>query len=88
MKYLLPAPLEVRQIDVLEKPRRFLTLNLKTKLESPESTFTRSLCWLVVNKVLKSKVEIDLAFLLTLISFSFVTIGKEFCATQNFLQLE
>ena len=45
-------------------------------------TFWRSLYGMVVYKVLKSKVEMDLAFFLTLILFSLVTIGKEFCTTQ------
>ena len=86
VRYLLPAPLEVQLINVLEKPMRFLTLDLKTKLIISESTFRRSLCRMVMYKVLKSKVEIDLAFFLTLIFFSLVPIGKEFCTTQNFLQ--
>ena len=88
VKYLLTAPLEVQYINVLEKPMRFMTLGLKTKLIISESTFRRSLCRMVVYKVLKSKVEIDLAFFLTLILFSLVAIGKEFCTTQNFLQPE
>ena len=46
-------------MDVLEKPMRFLTLDMKAKLISSENTFTRSLCELVVYKVIKSKVEID-----------------------------
>ena len=46
-------------------------------------TFWRSLYGMVVYKVLKSKVEMDLAFFLTLILFSLVTIGKEFCTTQH-----
>ena len=41
---------------------------------------------MVAYKVLESKVGIDLAFFLILILFSLVTLGKEFCATQNFLQ--
>ena len=67
---------------------RFVTLDLKTNLITSESTFRRSLCEMVVYKVLKSDVEIDLAFFLTLILFSLVAIGKEFCTTQNFLQLK
>ena len=43
----------------------------------------KSLCGMVAHKVLKSKFEIDLAFFLTSILFSLVTIGKEFCKTQN-----
>ena len=43
---------------------------------TPESTCRRSLCVTVVHKVLNSKAEIDLAFFLTLILFSLVTIGK------------
>ena len=78
VKNLLPAPLEVQQIDVLGKPMRFLALDLSTKLKTSESTFW-CLCGMVVYKVLKSKVEIDLAFFLTLILFSLVTTGKEFC---------
>ena len=42
----------------------------------------------VVDKMLSSKSEIDLAFFLTWILFSLVAIGKEFCAAQNFLQPE
>ena len=88
VKYLLPAHLEVQQIYVLEQPMRFLTLDLKTKLITSESTFRRSLSGMVVYKILNSKAEIDLAFFLTLILFSLVAIGKEFCTTQNFSQLE
>ena len=62
VKYLLPAPSEVQCITVLEKPMRFMTLGLNTKLIISESTSRRSLCRMVVHKVLKSKVEIDLAF--------------------------
>ena len=43
---------------------------------------------MVVYKVLKSEVEIDLAFFLILILFSLVPIRKEFCTTHNFLQPE
>ena len=57
----LPAALEVQEIDVLEKPMRFLTLDLMAKLITSESTFRRSLCGMVIYKVLKTKVEIDLA---------------------------
>ena len=67
---------------------RFLTLDLKTKLITSESTFRRSLSGMVVYKILNSKAEIDLAFFLTLILFSLVAIGKEFCTTQNFPQPE
>ena len=67
---------------------RFLTLDLKTKLIATESNFWRSLCGMVVDKMLNSKAEIDLAFFLTLILFSLVAIGKEFCTTQNFSQPE
>ena len=70
----------------LEKSMRFLALDLNTKFITSESTFTRSLCGMVVYKVLKSKVEIDLAFFLILILFRLVTTGEEFCATKNFLQ--
>ena len=35
VKYLLQTLLEVRQLDVLEKPMRFRTLDLKTKLTLP-----------------------------------------------------
>ena len=52
-------------------------LDLKTKLILTESTFRRSLCGMVVDKMLNSKAEIDIAFfLLTLILFSLVAIGK------------
>ena len=40
----------------------------------------------MVVKALTSKVETDLAFFVTLISFGLVALGKEFCVTQNFLQ--
>ena len=43
---------------------------------------------MVVDKMLSSKAENDLAFFLILILFSLVVIGKEFCATQNFSQSE
>ena len=68
----------------LEKPVRLLTLDLKTKLITSKSTFRRSLFGMVVDKMLSSKAEIDLAFILTLILFSLVAIGKEFRTTQNF----
>ena len=44
--------------------------------------------WDGLDKMLSSKAEIDLAFFLTLILFSLVAIGKEFCTTQNFSQTE
>ena len=46
---------------------RLLTLDLKTKLITSESTFRRSLCGMVVDNMLSSKAEIDLAFFVTLI---------------------
>ena len=64
----------------------FLTLDLKTKLITSESIFRRSLYGMVVDKMLNSKAEIELAFFSTLILFSLVTIGKEFCTTQIFSQ--
>ena len=74
-------------IDIcLEKPMRFLTLNLTTKLITSESTFKSSLCGMVLDKMLKSKAQRDLASFLTLLLFSLVAIGKEFCTTQNFSQ--
>ena len=85
MKYLLPAHLEVQQIHVLEKPMCFLTLDLKTKLITSESTFRRSLCGMVVDKMLSSKAEIDLAFFLTLILLSLVAIGKKMLHNPDFL---
>ena len=51
-----------------------------------ESTFMRTLYGIVVYEELKSKVEIDFAFFLTLILINLVTIGKELCTTQKFLQ--
>ena len=67
---------------------RFLALDLNAKLLTSESIFRWSLCVMVVYKVLKPKVEIDLALSLTLILFNLVKIGTEFCTTQNFLQSE
>ena len=67
---------------------RSLTLDLQTKLITSESNFTRSFSGMVVYKMLNSKAEIDLAFFLTLILFSLVAIGNEFCTTQNFSQPE
>ena len=78
VKHLLPAHLGVQQIYVLEKPMRFLTLDLKTKLITSKSIFRRSLSGMVVYNMLNSKAEIDLAFFLTLILFSLVAIGKNF----------
>ena len=76
-------------IDIcLEKPKRLMNLDLKTKWITSKSTFRRSLCGMVVNKMLSSKAEIDLAFFLTFILFSSVAIRKEFCTTQNFSQPE
>ena len=72
----------------LEKPMRFLTLDLKKKLITSESTFSRSLCGMVIDKMLSSKAEIDLTFFLTLILFSLVAIVKKLCTTQNFSQPE
>ena len=54
----LPAPLEVLQTYFLEKSMRFLTSDLNTKLITAESTLRRSLCGMVVCKVLKWKIEI------------------------------
>ena len=62
VKHFLPAFLEVQQIDVLEKPVRFLTICLKAKLITSEKLFSRNLYGMVVYKVLESKAEIDLAF--------------------------
>ena len=84
IKYLLPAPLEVQQIDVLENPMCFPTLDLKTKLISSENTF-RSLCGMVVYKILMSKVEIDLALFLKLIFFQFSDNWKIFLHKPEFL---
>ena len=50
LKFLLPAPLELQQTNVLEKPMRSLTLDLKAKLILSESTFMRSLCGINVQK--------------------------------------
>ena len=78
-----------RPIDkFLEKPMRFLTLVLKTKLITPESTFRMTLCGMIIYKVLKSKDEIDLVFFLTFILFSIVTFGNKFRTIQNFIQPE
>ena len=41
--------------------------------------------WDVLYKVLKLKVEIDLAFFLTLILFSLDTIGNKFCGNPEYL---
>ena len=45
--------LEVPKTGVLEKSLRFLTLDLKTKLITSESTFRRSLRRIVVYKMLQ-----------------------------------
>ena len=102
MKDLLPALLEVQYIHVLQKPVPFLTLDLKTKLITSQSTFRRSLCGMVVYKVLLSKVETDLAFFLTLILFSLPATGQlrnfyslnkrsfcyeTFCSTKNHFEM-
>ena len=64
-------------IDIcLQRPMRFLNLDLKTKLITSESNFRGSLCGMVVDKMLNSKAEIGLAFFLTLILFSLAAIGK------------
>ena len=47
-------------MDVLEKQMRFLTLDLKTNLKTSENIFMRSLCGMLVYKVLRSKVEVDI----------------------------
>ena len=45
-------------IDIcLDKPMCFLTLDLKTKLITSESTFRRSLCEMVLDKMRNSKAE-------------------------------
>ena len=41
--------------------------------------------WDILYKVLKLKVEIDLAFFLTLILFSLDTIGNKFCRNPEYL---
>ena len=71
-----------------DKPMRFLTFDLKTKLITSESTFRRSLCGMVLDKMLNSEAETDLAFFLTLLLFILVEIGKEFFTVQNFSQHE
>ena len=65
----------------------FLILDLKTKLITFKSTLMKSLYGMTVYKVLRSKVELELAFFLTLILFSLMTVGKEFCTIQNFYSL-
>ena len=67
VKYLRLVPLKSNRQMCQESKFRFLTLDFKTKLITSESTIRRSLCGMVVYMVLKSKVEIDLVFLLTLI---------------------
>ena len=57
----------------------FLILDLKTKLITPESTLMRRLYGMIVYKVLKSKVETEFAFFLTMIFLSLVTVEKGFC---------
>ena len=64
---------------------RFLTSDLKSKLITSESTFRRSLCGMVADKMLSSKAEIDLAFFLTLILLSLVAIGKKMLHNPDFL---
>ena len=64
----------------------FLTLDLKAKSITFESTFGRS-CWMVFCKLLQSKIKIYSVFLLTLILFNLVIIGKQFCSLQIFYSL-
>ena len=73
MKYLLSGPLEIQKISVLEEPMCFLTLESNKRLITSETTLQSSVCGLVVYKVLKSKVERDLAFLLKLVLLLFLT---------------
>ena len=86
VKYLLLAALEDQYINVWDKPKHFLTSDLKKKLIASAGTFRRNLCKMVEYKVLQSRVEID--SFLTLILFSMVAIAKEVCTTRNFLQPE
>ena len=53
---------------------------------STESAVMRNLYGMVVYKVLKLKVKIDLTFFITLILFGLVTIGKEFLHNREFLK--
>ena len=46
VKYLLPASLEIQQVDVLEKAMRSPTLDLKSKLLTSDNSFS-SLCGIV-----------------------------------------
>ena len=50
VKYLLPASLEIQQIDILEKAMRFPTLDLKSKLLTSDNSFS-SLCGMIVYKM-------------------------------------
>ena len=72
----------------LDTPMRFLTLYLKKKLITSESTFRRSLCGMVLDKMLNSKAETDLAFFLKIAFIYLNGNWKEFCTTQNFSQPE
>ena len=85
VRYLPPASLEVQQMNVLENPVCFLKLDLKAKLISSESIFMSIFCGMVVCKVLKSKVEIDLALFLKMILFNLLTIREKLCKTRKSL---
>ena len=82
VKCLLPVYSPRRPIDkCFREASAFSDFSLNTKMITSEGTFRRNLCRMVVYNILQSKVEID--FFLTFILFSMVTIGKQFCTTQN-----
>ena len=68
------------------KAKVFSDFRFEDRITTSERIFMSGFFGMVAYNVLKSKVEIDLAFFLTLILFSLVAIGKEFCTTPNFVQ--
>ena len=53
VKYLFPALLSVHLADVLEILMRFLTLNLKVKFVTSESSVMRNLCGMLICNVIR-----------------------------------
>ena len=80
-----PQPLDVQYTDVIEKPMRLRVFDLKTKFITSDKTLIRRLRGIVAY-VVKSKVQILLAFSLVFNLFNFATIGNVFYTTQNFLK--
>ena len=75
MKYLFQWSLYVQYRDAEEKPNKVKVLNSNMNLIISETTLIKRLSRIVTKRVLKSKVEIVLAFFLAFILINVFLIG-------------